>query len=205
MKSKTLTLGIAVGALVAAGLTFGVTEASASGPNTTYYGCLANGMLTSVGTVAPACQSPAIQISWNMRGRTGLPGPAGAPGQAGATGPQGPAGAPGQTGAAGPQGPVGPSGTAGIFGTNNFSSFASTSAGAQCTLGDVILSASIEIADNWMLAKGQTLAIASDPALFSLIGPRYGGNGTTTFDLPNLTAAAPDGINYLICVTGAFP
>jgi microcystin-dependent protein len=54
-------------------------------------------------------------------------------------------------------------------------------------------------------AKGQTLSIASDTALFSLIGINYGGNGTTNFDLPNLTAAAPDGLTYIICVSGVFP
>src|SRR5262249_11371621 len=39
---------------------------------------------------------------------------------------------------------------------------------------------------NWMLCAGQTIAISSNTALFSLIGTTYGGNGTTTFQLPNL-------------------
>ena len=38
----------------------------------------------------------------------------------------------------------------------------------------------------WMLCQGQTLSIASNTALFSLIGTYYGGNGTTTFNLPDL-------------------
>ena len=39
---------------------------------------------------------------------------------------------------------------------------------------------------NWALCNGQTLSIAQNPALFSLIGTYYGGNGTTTFALPDL-------------------
>jgi microcystin-dependent protein len=79
------------------------------------------------------------------------------------------------------------------------------SAGASCTLGDVTLTASVIYAENWLPAKGQTLPISGNTALFDLIGINYGGNGTTNFDLPNLSAAAPNGLTYLICVTGVFP
>jgi microcystin-dependent protein len=37
-----------------------------------------------------------------------------------------------------------------------------------------------------MMCSGQTLAIASNTALFSLLGTTYGGNGQTTFCLPDL-------------------
>ena len=36
------------------------------------------------------------------------------------------------------------------------------------------------------LANGQTIPISENTALFSLLGTNYGGNGTTTFQLPNL-------------------
>lgn len=39
---------------------------------------------------------------------------------------------------------------------------------------------------NWLMCNGQLLAIQSNTALFSIIGTYYGGNGTTTFALPNL-------------------
>ncbi len=39
---------------------------------------------------------------------------------------------------------------------------------------------------NWSLCQGQTISIASNTALFSILGTTYGGNGTTTFMLPNL-------------------
>ena len=38
----------------------------------------------------------------------------------------------------------------------------------------------------WALCSGQLLAISSNSALFSLLGTTYGGNGTTTFALPDL-------------------
>jgi len=39
---------------------------------------------------------------------------------------------------------------------------------------------------NYMLCQGQTLNISQYTALFSILGTTYGGNGTTTFMLPNL-------------------
>lgn len=46
----------------------------------------------------------------------------------------------------------------------------------------------------WMTCQGQTLAISSNSALFALLGTTYGGNGQTTFGLPNLQGRAPIGI-----------
>lgn len=43
----------------------------------------------------------------------------------------------------------------------------------------------------WMLCNGQLLPIQQYSALFSLIGVTYGGNGTTTFALPDLRGRAP--------------
>jgi microcystin-dependent protein len=40
----------------------------------------------------------------------------------------------------------------------------------------------------WAECNGQTLAIRQYTALFSLIGTAYGGNGQTTFQLPNLVS-----------------
>lgn len=37
----------------------------------------------------------------------------------------------------------------------------------------------------WMQCNGQLLSISSNTALFSLLGTMYGGNGTTTFALPD--------------------
>lgn len=43
----------------------------------------------------------------------------------------------------------------------------------------------------WALCNGQTLPINQNQALFSLLGIMYGGDGTTTFQLPNLQGSMP--------------
>src|ERR1700730_15311371 len=43
----------------------------------------------------------------------------------------------------------------------------------------------------WALCNGQTLQINQNQALFSILGTTYGGNGTSTFALPNLQCQAP--------------
>jgi microcystin-dependent protein len=54
-------------------------------------------------------------------------------------------------------------------------------------LGQIVACAE-NIADpqGWALCDGQLLSIAQNQALFALLGTTYGGNGTTTFALPNL-------------------
>ncbi len=47
--------------------------------------------------------------------------------------------------------------------------------------------------EGWFLCQGQTLQIAAYQALFAVIGTFYGGNGTTTFQLPNLQGRVPFG------------
>jgi microcystin-dependent protein len=43
----------------------------------------------------------------------------------------------------------------------------------------------------WALCNGQILQISSNQALFALLGTMYGGDGRTTFGLPNLQGSAP--------------
>ena len=43
----------------------------------------------------------------------------------------------------------------------------------------------------WALCNGQSLPINQNQALFSLLGTVYGGNGQTTFNLPNLRGRVP--------------
>lgn len=43
----------------------------------------------------------------------------------------------------------------------------------------------------WALANGQFLPINQNQALFSLLGTTYGGNGQTTFALPDLRGQVP--------------
>jgi microcystin-dependent protein len=43
----------------------------------------------------------------------------------------------------------------------------------------------------WALCDGQSLPINQNQALFALLGTTYGGNGQTTFNLPNLRGRVP--------------
>lgn len=45
----------------------------------------------------------------------------------------------------------------------------------------------------WALCDGQLLAVADNDALFSLLGTIYGGDGRTTFGLPDLRGRVPVG------------
>jgi microcystin-dependent protein len=43
----------------------------------------------------------------------------------------------------------------------------------------------------WAFCNGQLMPISQNTALFSLLGTQYGGDGKSTFALPNLQGAAP--------------
>ena len=44
---------------------------------------------------------------------------------------------------------------------------------------------------SWAFCNGQVLSIAQNTALFSLLGTTYGGDGQTTFSLPDLRSRVP--------------
>jgi microcystin-dependent protein len=44
---------------------------------------------------------------------------------------------------------------------------------------------------NWAMCNGQLLPISQNTALFSLLGTTYGGDGMSTFALPDLQGSAP--------------
>jgi microcystin-dependent protein len=48
---------------------------------------------------------------------------------------------------------------------------------------------------NWALCNGQLMSIAQNQTLFSLLGTVYGGDGITTFKLPELRGRVPLGFN----------
>jgi len=45
--------------------------------------------------------------------------------------------------------------------------------------------------NGWAFCNGQVIQIVQNTALYSLLGNIYGGNGTTTFCLPNLQGRVP--------------
>jgi microcystin-dependent protein len=58
-------------------------------------------------------------------------------------------------------------------------------------LGEIRLFAFTFAPRGWFDCSGQILSIAQNTALFSLLGTTYGGNGQTTFALPNLNGRVP--------------
>lgn len=54
------------------------------------------------------------------------------------------------------------------------------------TIGEIRLFAGNFAPRSWALCYGQLLSIAQNTALFSILGTTYGGNGQTTFALPDL-------------------
>lgn len=58
-------------------------------------------------------------------------------------------------------------------------------------IGDIKMFAGNFAPRGWALCDGQLLAVSSYDALFSLLGTIYGGDGRTTFGLPDLRGRIP--------------
>jgi len=72
----------------------------------------------------------------------------------------------------------------------------------QPYLGAIFIWAGTFAPRGYAFCQGQTLAIQQNTALFSILGTTYGGNGTTTFGLPNLCGRAPFGAGVPAQPTG---
>ena len=62
---------------------------------------------------------------------------------------------------------------------------------AQPYVGEIRMFAGNFAPAGWMFCEGQTLAISENETLFQLIGTTYGGDGETTFKLPDLRGRIP--------------
>ncbi|MFZ0008267.1 MAG: tail fiber protein [Steroidobacteraceae bacterium] len=76
---------------------------------------------------------------------------------------------------------------------------------SQPFLGEIRMFGGNFAPQGWMMCAGQTLPISQYTALFSLMGTTYGGNGTSTFQLPDLQSRVPihqgqasSGSNYVL-------
>lgn len=58
-------------------------------------------------------------------------------------------------------------------------------------LGEIIMFAGNFAPRGWALCNGQLLSVSQNSALFAILGTTYGGNGQTTFGLPNLQGRVP--------------
>jgi microcystin-dependent protein len=74
----------------------------------------------------------------------------------------------------------------------------------NAVLGMVYLFAGSFAPEGYAMCDGQLLPIQQNMALFSVVGTTYGGDGTTNFALPKLSAPEP-GLNYIIATNGIYP
>ncbi len=64
---------------------------------------------------------------------------------------------------------------------------------AEPFIGEIMLFGGNYAPRGWAQCNGQLLPIVSNSALFSILGTTYGGNGRTTFALPDLRGRIPKG------------
>jgi microcystin-dependent protein len=62
---------------------------------------------------------------------------------------------------------------------------------AEPFLGEIRLMSFLVVPQGWAKCNGQFLPINQNQALFALLGTQYGGNGQTTFALPDLRGRVP--------------
>lgn len=75
---------------------------------------------------------------------------------------------------------------------------------SEAYLGEIRMFAGDYAPKGWALCNGQLLSIDKNEALFALLGTMYGGNGQTTFALPDLQGRIPihPSSTYQRCSTG---
>ena len=75
---------------------------------------------------------------------------------------------------------------------------------AQPYVGEIRMFAGNFAPAGWMFCEGQLLPISENETLFQLIGTTYGGDGQSTFALPDLRGRIPIhmGNNFILAETG---
>src|SRR3954453_935225 len=75
---------------------------------------------------------------------------------------------------------------------------------AQPYVGEVRMFAGNFAPAGWMFCEGQLLPISENETLFQLIGTTYGGDGQSTFGLPDLRGRIPihQGNGFILAETG---
>jgi microcystin-dependent protein len=73
-------------------------------------------------------------------------------------------------------------------------------------IGEIELFPYNQVPYGWRKCNGDIMMIVQNTALFSLIGTMFGGDGKTTFALPNLLNDSPlAGMDYYMCIYGIYP
>lgn len=63
-------------------------------------------------------------------------------------------------------------------------------------LGTIVMWSMDWAPQNWAICDGSIIAVQQNAELFSLLGAKFGGNGTTTFALPDLRGRMPIGMGH---------
>ena len=71
-------------------------------------------------------------------------------------------------------------------------------------VGEIRLFAGLFAPENWALCQGQLLQINTYQALYSLVGTTYGGDGRTTFGIPDLRGRLVIGTGTVTPTTSAY-
>lgn len=62
---------------------------------------------------------------------------------------------------------------------------------SECYVGEVRMFSGNYAPENWVMCNGQLLSVSQYQVLFSLLGTVYGGDGVTTFGVPDLRGRVP--------------
>jgi microcystin-dependent protein len=75
---------------------------------------------------------------------------------------------------------------------------------AQPFIGQIMMFGGTFAPRNWALCNGQQLPISENETLFNLLGTTYGGDGQTTFGLPDLRGRVPvhQGATHIVGALG---
>ncbi len=75
---------------------------------------------------------------------------------------------------------------------------------AQPYVGEIRMFAGNFAPAGWMFCEGQLLPISENETLFQLLGTTYGGDGESTFELPDLRGRIPihQGNGFILAETG---
>ena len=73
-------------------------------------------------------------------------------------------------------------------------------------IGEIKLFSFNFVPSGWILCEGQILTVDQNPALFSILGATYGGDGRNTFAVPKLRGKGPTPYTHCcIALPGALP
>lgn len=86
-------------------------------------------------------------------------------------------------------------------------SHAQTAFANEAMIGEISIFAGDFAPSGYMFCEGQELPINQHPALFSILGNKFGGDGKTRFALPDLRKLEKNmgGVRYIIAIKGIFP